>query len=496
MQKKNLNFVLSFIFITTIVISLNIVTATKAEALPIDWNGCFGVDTTTIDNFRRIDGTSESSSINTLGTQEIPLADGNHKNAAFQSYIFCLNPTVVVNDAVSVKAEFTTGFGKSGRIGDNGTTSKQPNMGSALYPHNFSAGENLNITQAYLELYSDTATYQVGRHKFHWGLGAVFNEGKNVWDRYSSIRDGFTMNIQLSKFKFTPFYSKTGTDASLTKATYAKEYGFGISYDNPENDMAFGLLYNKKSTNGYNSSYDDDFTNTGASDYIRGAETKLIDLFFEKSFGKFSFALEAPIYNGKLGKLYGGADDVNYKARAFIAESAFKLNNNFDFGINAGQVSGDSGSNSEYAAMYLNPNYQIANLLFRYNLYAVSDNTKSVYDSYITNAKYFKFFTNYYTEKWKWNAAFIYATAQEVASAGGNAYNHETNKRFVAVADQADDLGYEVDFGFDYSWNSETTIGGSFGYLFTGDYYSYTNTANSNAAKNSYMGQLRIGVKF
>jgi len=54
----------------------------------------------------------------------------------------------------------------------------------------------------------------------------------------------------------------------------------------------------------------------------------------------------------------------------------------------------------------------------------------------------------------------------------------------------------ELDLGFTYKWNSEVHLGGSLGYLFTGDYYAYTNTATKNEAKNSYAAQLRASISF
>src|SRR5690606_8407963 len=120
------------------------------------------------------------------------------------------------------------------------------------------------------------------------------------------------------------------------------------------------------------------------------------------------------------------------------------------------------------------PNYQIANLMFRYNLRAVS-NGNQIYDSYVHNATYVKLGAEYYSGKWTWDLAFIYAKADQVAKAGQTSYNHSTGKTFVAQTSQADDLGKEIDFGFNYQWNKEVSIAGSAGYLMTGDYYAYTN---------------------
>src|SRR5690606_28969879 len=146
-----------------------------AWSLPIDWHGVFGVDTTLIDSYRRIKSTTDNSALNN-GTQEVAFATGNQANASFQSYVFRLSPTIIVNDSASLKGELTTNYGRGGRFGDDTTRSGSNDaaFGSALYVHNNSGGDDLLVNQLYAELYSDAATWQIGRHSYEWGLGAVF----------------------------------------------------------------------------------------------------------------------------------------------------------------------------------------------------------------------------------------------------------------------------------------------------------------------------------
>src|SRR5690606_33748468 len=102
-------------------LALLVLVSNQAWALPIDWHGSFGVDTTLIDNFRRIESTVDNSNnmnAGGRGTQEIPLASGNHANASFQTYVFKLSPTVTVNDSASFKMTLTSGYGMGGRFGE------------------------------------------------------------------------------------------------------------------------------------------------------------------------------------------------------------------------------------------------------------------------------------------------------------------------------------------------------------------------------------------
>jgi hypothetical protein len=482
---KNIKIILPLLFL-----SLNI------QAVPIDWHGTFGVDTTLIDNYRKIDKTVDASAV---GSAEVPLAAGGHANASFQSYVFHLDPTLVINDATSIKGELTSGYGRGGRLGDNSSQSQNVNFGNALYSQNFNksnSNSGFEVSKIYMELYSDTATWLIGRHTYNWGLGAVINSGEDVWDRHSYIRDGFTMKVKLGNFNIHPFWSKVGSEDSLTRATNMKEYGVSLLYDNPDRDLVFGLLYSIKKANASNNTITSNVNGTGASS-LGKSNVKLVDLYFTKTLGDFDFSLEAPIFSGELGFLYNTQTQAKYKARAIIAEAKYNHSDTLKFGLDVGKVSGDSGQLSSFEAMFLNPNYQIANLMFRYNMLAVSQpGAFNVYDSYISNVQYLKAYMNYLANKWTWNFAMIYATAQETAKAGTLSYDHLRNQNFNATHSQADDLGFEIDVDFVYQWNREVTVGGALGYYFVGDYYAYNNTAIPNVTSNSYSFQLNVGVGF
>lgn len=467
-------------------------------ALPIDWHGAFSVDYNLFENYRKID--QKNQNITNQGSQEGQLAAGDHASASFQTYIFTLNPHIIVNDSTTLKGEFSSGYARGGLVGENTTQNKKSNMANALYYYNTSDGQNsVVINKFYAEFYADTATYIVGRHSDHWGLGTLYNNGEKAWDRHFYSRDGLMAKIKLGNFAITPFMGRAGAEASLTRATRTKEYGASLLYDNTEREVAFGLLYAKKENGGFNSSMNSDITADNVNNPISlgKADVKIVDIYFKKSFGIFSIAGEIPLMNGEIGHLYNATSETKYKGKAFIFESDLKLGSTWLLGLDAGQVSGHSGSESSFDALYLNPNYQIANILFRYNLAAVSDSTQSLFDSYITNATYLKFGVGYATDKWNWNSAIIYAKAGETAKTGSKAYNHTNNKIFYANTTQSADLGYEIDSNIDYAWNKEVLFGFALGYHFVGDYYKFSNdSARQLKTKNSMLLGLKASVNF
>ena len=462
-------------------------------ALPIDWHGVLGFDTNVLNTYRRVDSSTFSAGND--GSQEIELPNGNDVNGNWQSYIFRLQPNIVVNDSATIKAELSSGYARGGFAGDNSQLSQQSGLANQLYPLNFSSGnDSVVVNQLYAELYSDTATYVLGRHPQHFGLGAVVDSGEDTWDRFSYLRDGITVKIKLGNFKIEPYWTRVNNGSSLTKGTRVKDYGVSLIYDSVERDLAFGILYNKKQTTGSSSGYQTT-VNQATTGSLGATDVKMTDIYFRKSFGNFDLGVEVPILSGEIGNVFNA--NTPYKAQAVVVEANFKASNSWSFDLKAGKVNGDDGGQSSFDAMYLNPNYQVANILFRYNLRGIADSSNyNVYDSYINNATYARLGARYSTEKWRWDLAWIYAKADQTAKAGAATYNHLRNETFTASFDQKDDLGMEFDTGFEYKWNSEITIGGQFGYLLTGDYFGYTNTATENPVDNSYLLQLRAAVTF
>ncbi len=469
----------------------------SSQALPIDWNGVFGVDTTLIDNFRRIKGGSDSSSTNT-GSQELPFAPGNQASASFESYVFRLQPTIIINDAASLKGEISTNYARGGRFGDDSTrtaSARDASFGSTLYTHNTTNGDSIVINQLYAELYSDAATWLIGRQSFNWGLGVVYNKGDDRWDRFATARDGVTGKIKIGNFQLTPYWAQIA-QTDYTRASRIREYGASVLYDNVERDLAFGILYGKKQNSSQATSITGDTNNDSTNTSLGATDVKITDLYLAKKFGDLSLAVEVPIMSGEIGNYFENGTTAKYKAKAIVLESSYKLTDKWQLQFLAGQVSGQGAGGTDFEAMYLHPNYQVANLMFRYDLRSVS-NGGQIFDSYVHNATYAKLGAIYSTGKWDWDMALIWAKADQVAEAGKLSYNHTTGKTFTAATTQKDDLGTELDIGFNYKWNQEVHVGASAGYLMTGDYYAYTNDpAIVNSTENTLVFQLRTSIDF
>lgn len=465
-------------------------------SLPIEFGGNIGFESTRLNNYKR---SSDSGLTTNNGSYGL---NGVNDDAFLQSYIFRLSPNIVVNDHVTVKAEISTGSARGGYAGDSTALSGSNNsVGAAHYLHTQPAQsqENtLHLNQAYMEIYSDLATFKVGRYSRDWGLGAIFNKGDKVFDRFFTYYDGFEGIFNLGKIYMTPYWANMSNGSSLTRNTEVKEMGIDLVYDNPDKDLKMGIHLSKRKAGGQNSLYTYDHDNNATTDQISqgSANTKLIDIFFRRYLGRFMIAAEVPMLSGEVGHVYDSATNSEFQASAYLFETSYELNNKWTIGFDFGKISGDKGSSNDFEALYLHPNYQIAEIMFRYNLRAISDtSTGNVYDSSMANATYYKLSAHYLKGLWKWNFAFIMAKANETATIG-RAYQHEDGYSFTSTKSQDDDMGYELDLTFDYQWNPNLVLSGTTAWYKPGDYYSFTNTASDIGLKNQLAAGLKLGLNF
>lgn len=491
------------IFISTL--SIN-----SAMALPIDWTGVFGVDTHMISNSCRTSdkiGAAEKPTGARNGTQALVNGDCD---ASFQTYTLRLNPNIIINDGVTLKGELSSGYLRGGFAGGESTNTENGSSGNNSYFFTTPAQRSaLNVNQMYMELYADTALVKIGRMSRHYGMGMVFDNGSDPWDRFITMYDGIEAEMKIGNFSVIPHYAKisnyddNSTSANANDGREAsgsldvRELGLIAKYDNKNRDLVASVLYAKRSSERRNSLYNSSApSQTG--DFPRGkTEVTVIEPFVSKKWNKLKVAAEASIQTGDYGNVYSATEKSKITANAYLVDLKYDLNPKWDMGFVAGQISGDKGDTSKFEATYLHPNFHVADLMFRYNYASINEGGRSVFDSSMTNTRFFKIHGNYKTDKWTWKGAFIMANALETADGGGKAaYHHEENYRFTSNEKQKDDYGYELDFGFDYRWNPNVTIGGYYGYWAVGDYYSFTNTTNKLSLSSVHGGGLRATLEF
>lgn len=487
---------------TLIVTLIVLLFADFVFALPIDWSGSLGYDTNSFSNFRKTTDEVDSTDVGGLSTA---VTDGDD-SAVFQTYVFKLNPTILVNDAASIKGELSTGYMRGNLIGDTTRTGAGSNQSYYFTTANGSAN-SLNVNQLYLELYADTAVYKIGKFAKGYGLGVVFDDGTDKWDRFFTLYDGLEAQFKIGNFRADVLWSKLstvgdGSNGSLNAAQASgtndvTEKGITAMYDNPNKNLKAGVYYGIRDVNSTTSLYNGNASAAGAgsNNFDGGGQVKIIDIFFEKIWGKFTMAMEIPMVSGTVGEIYAGEGDTDIDTNAFILESEYKSSEKTIYSFDAGLVKGDDGSTDSFEGFYLNPNYKIARILYQFNYNGFNGNN-NIYDVAIANSKYFKLMTTLDRDTWVWDFSFIWAQAQVTAADGEDYYNHTTGSWGEASEDQSADLGWEFDIDFRYRWNPQIQIGGYFAYLRTGEHFAFTDDSDTLALENVIATGLNVAVEF
>jgi hypothetical protein len=461
-------------------------------ALPMDFGGELGFDSIRVSNYRR---TKDSTSTVANGSEAI---EGSGDSAYIQTYLFKLKPSMIINDHVTMRGEVTTGSGRGGNLGEGSYNASNEGKGHTHYFHttpNNNSANNLNVNQLYIDVYSETATYRIGRFAKHWGLGALINGGDKSWDRFFTYYEGAEAIFSLGKLYITPSWSNISNNDVMTHSGEIKDIALSLLYDNPDKDMKFGIYLGKRSTNG-NSIYQTrpDDSPTGTLQTLTNSDSNLLDLFMSRYFGNFYLGVEVPYVYGELGNVNGVATD--FKGLAVLVQSSYEFNERWTTFAHFGKVDGDEGKRGTFNAVYLHPNYQVAELMFRYNFDAVSDGTENIFESSITNAMFLKLGATYKKNLWSWNMAWIYGKADQTASNGSRAFNHSQGYHFTGAANQKDDLGHEIDVSFDYQWNPNLVLSGVGAYYMVGDYYAFTNSTTELSLSNQMAAGLKLNLKF
>jgi hypothetical protein len=471
--------------------------ANTVWALPMDWSGSIGYDSIRLNNYKRTNNVNTSI---TDGSQEIA---GLENDAFVQTYLLRLAPQIIVNDHITFYSELSTGHARGGKVGDNTTVGDgndtNRDMGAAYYYHTSpNSNSQIQLNQAFVEIYSDIATLKVGRYSKNWGLGAVLNDGKDNWDRFFTYYEGVEAKFNLGKVFITPHWVNLSSQSELTRAGEIRELGISFLYDNPDKETMFGLLASKRKSGSRNQVYKAR-SNSSTSHNMGATEVTLIDLFYKRNWQRFYFNAEVSLLSGKIGYVYDTTTKSDVKASSYIFESGLKLSERWDLGLQGGIITGDDGASDKFEGMYLNPNYQIAEIMFRYNLRALgnSSSNQNLYDSAISNANFLKFHAHYKKGAWTWNLAYIWAKARETATASQRAYHHDQHYAFTSTQNQKDDLGQEFDLTFDYQWNPNLVLTGVVAYFMPGDYYKFTNDSTNNISLKSQLATgFRLNLSF
>lgn len=497
-----------------------------ASALDLDWSGQFRAEAHWINNYTLSGSNILSDARNGAGGYYIP--GGGDSSAHFQPLFLRLRPKVIVNDNVYIKSEWWLGdpiYGMFGNAVPYPADQRQ-------YYSSQSRGSAITAQRFWGEFLSDIGTIQVGRAPLHWGLGIVWDNGDDIWDRYQSTGDVIRLVSKFGAFSFTPAIIKyslgnsiggscnasttvavtgsTGIPVSTCNPTAGggglTDYSLQLKYENLDEDFELGVNFIKRIAGG---AQDQDAGYLGLGTETLGQQGSGMnfntwDIYGKKKWGRFWLAGELPITTGNISTL-------EYKTFAVALEGGWKPSDTFETSVKAGRAPGQpNGSSSSYRAFYYNPNYRLGMIMFNYQFAnfvgpnsqndptTPASSLRSPYDNPVVNAKYISTNFQLQANKWKFHSTWTFASANETAVAGDRFFN-TWERRFrtnTSGVNQGSFLGWEMDYGTTYQWDDTFQFGLEFGFFFPGSFFEFSNTPTLNATSMVFASAFRVGVAF
>ncbi len=499
----------------------------NAFALDLDWSGQFRAESHWINNYA-LDHSGTSRDVSREGAGGYYIPGGGAKTAAFQSLFLRLRPRLVVNDNVYIKSEWWLGDPVFGFFGD-----AQPyGFEQRQYNSTFSRGSSITAQRFWAEILTDIGTLQLGRAPLHWGLGLFWHSGDGVWDRYQSTGDQIRLISKFGAFTFSPALVKYGIGNSIggsctfsatggplggstcnptTSGSGLVDYSLMFKYENVDEDFEGGVNFVKRilDDSGETGSGYFAITPAGATARSSGAANYNVWSFYgKKKLGRFTFSGEVPLTTGDV-------NGMDYRTYAVALEGGVQISDQFETRILAGHAPGQpafaGNKPQKYRAFYFNPNYRLGMIMFNYQLASFAgpntlnnttvgrENLLSPFDNPIVNANYVAVNGTYKLNKWRFNAGFIYAKADETAASGEGFMNtwRRSFHRNNSGLNQESSLGWELDLGTSLQWDDNLVAGLDLGLFVPGSYFRFTNLNGQQNAVSTVLGAAaRVGITF
>jgi hypothetical protein len=524
-------------------------TLPSAYGLQLQWEGQFWFDHHWLNNYQLDRGRPSSDADPTLYNAGGPYVPGTgEKNTMWYSAFLRLKPQVIVNDSIFLKSEFHVGSPIYGFMGRDFPTS-----GGEQY--NFTGsqkqGAAISAMRFWATVVSDFGTVELGRAPIHWGMGAIWNSGDQLFDRYQSSGDMVRLITKFGNLYVTPALSKVSVgnsvsgalDTSMSPSSVPSlanprpgnddvtDYHLAIRYDNTEEDFDFGLMWTRRVGNAAQGSI---LTSPSTTTGSKKINYNLLDFYARKKLGRFGFGVEVPFYTGSIGGIDGSATDFDYRAVAVVLEGSY-TSDRWDILLKGGHVPGQPSVNingtdpntgqpnafvdggAKYKPVYLHQNYGVGLIMFHYNLYGLAANNpdnlsagqvRSPYDNPIVNANYLSLSPTFKIDKWSIKGTALAAWASQTAPNNpGNDpkkfYNHQRRQFFTTQAGngaQQSFMGWEADLGFAFKWDDNLVFDWTTGLFFPGAYYKFANRPapfhENSLSSFMFASQARLGITF
>jgi hypothetical protein len=475
-------------------IAASLLTTTPVQALDFDWHGQFRAETNWLFGYSH--GNLATGANNT--GYNIP--SNGESPATYQNLFLRLDPRVIVNDNVSLHSDLWFGTPDRGIFGGDQLT-------TTYYNTTRTGSATVTANEMYADVATDFGTITVGRAPLNWGLGLIWNNTHEGFDRFPSTGDTIRMTTKFGAFRFMPgvvkyrngsnYGGSTGTIAGSTidGSSGVSDYTLGLMYANDDEQIDLGILFLRRIA-ANNASVVNPFSidTVGNSGYAYN----VWDFYVKKKAGMFTFAAEVPLVSGSVA----GKD---YSTVAGAAKVNAQVNDHWSVKFNVGSADGQANASAaspanKLSAFFFHPDYRPGLVMFNYQLRNLSNGSASPYYNPVTNARFLTLGLDFNSGKWSHGVQGLYALADKTADgvAGTTYYNswdgiYRTQNGSTA---QEKNLGFEFDYSLGYDWDESFRLGIDLGLFFPGKFYEFSNSATPNTTKTVFASTMNILVKF
>ena len=458
---------LKIFFVVLIVSPLNFVFAGDME-----WSGFYRIEGYRIDK-------SELSS------------NGNEKSYGLHHLV--LKPKIVAADSLTIHSRFDI-FNqlpmKEGAVSNNqmGTVwgSGVSTDGLLNTTSENQQAANLEVSQLYMTFTQEFGSLIVGRSPLHFGLGMTHNSGDGMFDHWYDTRDLLGYRILVGNLYFFPMLAKANEGDLHNTSNEAHDWLGHVQYKNPDTGLEMGLFYWSRSAsqkpNDLSETHDPSETNDNDLRPLTGKyKVKTLNFYFKRKMESFNMGVEVATQSGSTGRQV----DLSGTGVAIELDWTPQKTSAWSGGINLGYASGDDPTTTnKYEGFIFDRNYDIAFLMFNHPLgtadylrtTTVTGRTNfDVVDvadvEAISNVTYLSPHLTYrLSDSWSIDASLTAGWLN-------------TDPLDTGVSR---DLGYELDFSFNFSPNNRVTWVNGLGILLPGEAFK--------GGSNNFDTDLSLGL--
>lgn len=440
-------------------------TLESASSADLTWGGTYRVEAVRVTNPELASANTTKAYLlhHLVLTPKLVAADGltlYSRLDVFNDPNFGINPTT--GQVNSVAGDVIGAGPNRGAVSGNtpsGTTGNDSNTLSRTQ----TAG-NVAITALYASWAQEFGQLVVGRTPVHFGLGTAFNAGNGAFDHYIDTKDLIGYKVVLGNLFLFPMIGKVN-EGVLGEEDDVNDYLVHVQYENPETELALGLLYQIRVATfaGNDTPVGGDIGGAGST-RADGSKQTLMGVYASQKTGDFRIGVEADILSGDTGIRTAGGQGVGLNSFSVAGEIDWApQESTTTAGIKLGLISGDDpGTADTYEGFVFNRNYDVGMLMFNHPLgqrdflrtglvRGSASNPSSVNNDIdsegMSNAIYF---APHLQLQWKPNLSY-----------GATLLYAMLNKEPLAGGDTAKDLGFELDLNVTYkpydrlSWITE-----------------------------------------